>query len=262
MSRADHWDVAAYALGVLDPRDAERFEEHLAGCWACAGELESMVPVVDLLGEVDVDALPALEPAPANDALLDRMLVTVGRSQRRSRQRQLLTLAAGIVLLAMLTAGALFTGTHLPDRPSTAAPDPAAATSGPSPGDPWFNGQAGPGFGGPDVTGGEKVTATDENTGVRADLILASKPFGTQVSFALSRLPGPRVCRLVVLRKSGAAEVVSTWAVPVSGYGTASQPSPLMLQASTAAPREDIDRVQVQSVDQKGIATPLVTVPL
>ena len=42
MSRADHMDVAAYALGVLDQQDTERFEEHLATCWACAAELETI----------------------------------------------------------------------------------------------------------------------------------------------------------------------------------------------------------------------------
>src|SRR4051794_7869828 len=52
-----HYDVAAYALGVLDEPDCSHFEEHLATCDACAEELESMLPVVDLLGDVDVGAL-------------------------------------------------------------------------------------------------------------------------------------------------------------------------------------------------------------
>jgi hypothetical protein len=44
MSREQHFDVASYALGVLDEADSERFEEHLADCWVCAGELESFLP--------------------------------------------------------------------------------------------------------------------------------------------------------------------------------------------------------------------------
>jgi anti-sigma factor RsiW len=41
-SDAPHWDVAAYALGVLDHRDTARFEDHLADCASCAVELESL----------------------------------------------------------------------------------------------------------------------------------------------------------------------------------------------------------------------------
>ncbi|ASW54219.1 zf-HC2 domain-containing protein [Plantactinospora sp. KBS50] len=263
MSRADHWDVGAYALGVLDAEDTARFEEHLAGCWACAAELEGLLPVVDLLGEVEADALPPVGRQPADDAMLDRMLVTVARSRRRTRRHQTLAIAAGLVVLVMATGGALAVGRQSAARTTAAPPPPSAAASAtPGPGDTWVDGQPGPGFGGPDLEGGEKLTATDDTTGVRADLILASKAFGTQLSFALSRLPGPRNCRLVVLRHSGGAEVVSTWTVPVTGYGTASESMPLMLQAATAVPREDIDRIQVQSIDEKGVATPLVTVPL
>ncbi|WP_238450628.1 zf-HC2 domain-containing protein [Micromonospora sp. 4G55] len=61
MSRADHMDVAAYALGVLDEQDTERFEEHLATCWACAAELETMVPVVGLLSDIDGETMMAME---------------------------------------------------------------------------------------------------------------------------------------------------------------------------------------------------------
>ncbi|MFB9238033.1 anti-sigma factor family protein [Plantactinospora siamensis] len=262
MSRADHSDVGAYAIGALDPENTERFEEHLAGCWACAAELETLIPVVELLSEVDPTTLPALDRPPADDAMLDRMLVTVARDRRRSRRQQSLAIAAGLIVLVMATGGALTIGRHSATRTTAAPPAPTATTSTPAPGDTWVNGEPGPGFGGPDLEGGEKHTATDDSTGVRADLILASKPFGTQLSFAISRLPGPRNCRLVVLRHGGGSEVVSTWMVPVTGYGTASQSMPLLLQAATAVPREDIDRVQVQSIDQKGVATPLVTVRL
>ena len=77
MSRADHMDVAAYALGVLDPQDTERFEEHLATCWACAAELETMVPVVELLADVDGETMTAMEQTATDPALLDRTLVAV-----------------------------------------------------------------------------------------------------------------------------------------------------------------------------------------
>jgi hypothetical protein len=262
MSRAEHLDVAAYALGALDEQDAERFEEHLVECWSCASELESLLPVVDVLAEVDPDVLEVVEQSTTDGVMLDRMLVVVGDDQLQARRRRMYSLAAGAVLLAMLTGGALFVGTRIGDQPTVVAgPSAPAVTLSTGPGSAT-QGQSGPGIGGPGKVDGEKLSATDEATGVRADLILESKPFGTQMSFALSRIPGPRTCRLVVLRKSGTTEVVSSWAVPPEGYGTAAQPAPLTLQAATAAPRDDIDRVQVQAVDAKGVATPLVTVRL
>lgn len=38
------WDVAAYALGVLDPKDIAGCELHLAECASCAAELEYLLP--------------------------------------------------------------------------------------------------------------------------------------------------------------------------------------------------------------------------
>lgn len=36
---SSHFDVAAYALGVLDDDDAEAFERHLDDCAQCRAEL-------------------------------------------------------------------------------------------------------------------------------------------------------------------------------------------------------------------------------
>ena len=42
-------DVAAYALGALEPAEAERFAAHLGTCTVCRDELESFRSVVDVL---------------------------------------------------------------------------------------------------------------------------------------------------------------------------------------------------------------------
>ncbi|MDG4766973.1 zf-HC2 domain-containing protein [Solwaraspora sp. WMMD406] len=300
MTRSAHWDVGAYALGALDPEDVERFEEHLAGCWACAAELESLVPIVGLMSTVDISqledspALPPLSPTGASraggaDAVSDdtddevpartrtvgpfagdrrpvpspgRQLAPARRSQRVWASRPL-QIAAGFALVATLTGVSFFAGSQWfggGSVPPQAGPDvtvSAPATDDPQSGvdDPQS------GVGGPEVTG-EKFSTVDPTTGVEADVVLEEAAWGTQVSFALRRVPGPMQCRLVVLRASGTAEVLSTWKVPESGYGTPQQPAPLLLTAATAAPRDDIDRIQVQAVDQSGVATALVTVPV
>jgi anti-sigma-K factor RskA len=48
-SRECGGDVAAYALGALDPHEAEAFRRHLATCAICRDELSSFEEVVDTL---------------------------------------------------------------------------------------------------------------------------------------------------------------------------------------------------------------------
>ncbi|MBB5112399.1 anti-sigma factor family protein [Micromonospora echinospora] len=257
MSRADHMDVAAYALGVLDAQDAERFEEHLATCWACAAELETMVPVVGLLSGIDGEAMAALEQTHTDPALLDRTLVAVRRDRRRTRVRQLLATAAAVVVFGGLSGVAAGMLGGEPAPTPQAGPTQTAPTAAPSgePGNPND-----PGVGGEKPIEGDQHNATDAGTGVQTTMWLARKEYGTQVSVQLSRLPGPRVCRLVVVRKNATSEVISTWSVPAGGYGTNQNQLPLELTASTSAPVRDIDKLQVQSVDANGVASPLVTV--
>ncbi|WBB72065.1 zf-HC2 domain-containing protein [Micromonospora sp. WMMD1128] len=256
MSRADHMDVAAYALGVLDAQDAERFEEHLATCWACAAELETMVPVVGMLSGIDGEAMAALEQTHTDPALLDRTLVAVRRDRRRTRVRQLLATAAAVVVLGGVSgvaAGMLGDDSAPVPRAEPTQSVPTAAPSG-GPVDPNQ-----PGVGGNEQEG-EEHNATDAGTGVKTTMWLAKKEYGTQIALQLSRLPGPRTCRLLVVRKNATSEVVGTWSVPGSGYGTNQNPLGLELTASTSAPLGDIEKVQVQSVDVNGVASPLVTV--
>jgi hypothetical protein len=222
MTQDQHFDVAAYALGVLDERDAAAFEEHLIVCSSCPIELESMLPVVDVLADIDADSL----------------------------------MAAAVVVFAMLSIGALFAGGRW------FAPDPGSApTALPSSDSRVLDPLPPPGgIGGPDLPG-ERIGGTDARTGVRADVGLEAKDWGTQVSFAVSNIKGPLTCRLVAVRRDGQAGVLSTWTVGDKGWGTADQPRRLLLQAATALPRADIAHIQVQSVAANGTADTLVRVP-
>ncbi|MFY1575179.1 anti-sigma factor family protein [Verrucosispora sp. WMMD703] len=256
MSRVDHMDVAAYALGVLDEQDMERFEEHLATCWACAAELETMVPVVGLLSDIDEESITALEQTHSDPVLLDRTLVALRTHRRRARFRQVLATAAAVVVFGGLT-GVVFS--NLTDS-STAPPfaGPTTAPVGPPsdrPGNP-----SGPSVGGNEQEG-EQVDVTDPTTGVDATFWLISKDFGTKMDFSLSKLPGPRTCRLVVVREDGSTEVVSTWSVPDGGYGTNANPQLLALSAATSTKLDDIKHFEVQEIDSRGATDTLVTVP-
>ena len=63
---SEHTDVGAYALGLLEPRDRQAFEEHLAGCPACAAELAELSGMKTLLSDLGPVEAPADEPTEAN----------------------------------------------------------------------------------------------------------------------------------------------------------------------------------------------------
>ncbi|MGZ4649778.1 MAG: anti-sigma factor family protein [Kineosporiaceae bacterium] len=259
-----HHDVAPYALGVLDDDEASRFEEHLAHCDACARELESFLPVVDLLADVRLPAadLPPRAAEVPGDELGRRRVraerrgsrpsragrglpARVARSARSALRRPAVAAAVAAVAAAGVTAG--ITGNLGPERSTTTPGISAAASSGaPGSSGPWDR------LRGPDLATGHQVSASDPATGVRADLILNGAPWGTRVTFALSHVSGPQTCRLVAVRRGGGTEVLSTWVVPAEGYGTAKQPQPLVLQAATALARTDIAELRVESVAPSG----------
>jgi hypothetical protein len=256
MMQEQHFDVAAYALGVLDERDAARFEDHLIDCMACVIELESLLPVVEVLADVDADALVATEQSRQNGQLLTRMIGEVKQERKHDHSRRLYTLAAAVVVFAMLSIGALFAGSKW------LAPDTKASTTAAARGttqiDPLPpNG----GNGGPDLPGGDRYGIRDPRTGVRLDAALEKKDWGTQISFEVSNITGPRVCQLVVTKTDGSTQVVSNWNVGDKGWGTAAQPQPLTLQAVTALSRDQIAHLSVQALGAAGTPDTLVQVP-
>ena len=256
MTREDHFDVAAYALGVLEERDAARFEEHLAECPSCALELESFLPVVDVLADIDAEAMAAVERSHREGVVLRTMIGEVAQERRQAGRRRWYALAAGVVVFLVLVTGALFAGGQWFGSGRGAAPISAqrSTTIDPLP-------LPGPGIGGRDLPG-DRYENSDPRTGVGLAVGLEKKDWGTQVSFAVSNIQGPLICRLVAVRTDGSTEVLSSWTVaPGQGWGTGASPAPLLLMAVTAIPRDDIAHLQVQSVDSKGTAQTLVRAP-
>jgi hypothetical protein len=259
MTQEQHFDVAAYALGVLDEHDASRFEDHLIECPACAVELESFLQVADILADVDADALVATEDSRRDGLVLKKMIGEVRKERRRANSRRLYSLAAAVVVFAMLSIGALFAGGKWLGTDQPQQGPVAQRSSGPTALDPLPVGN-GTGIGGTPLAG-EVVSGTDTRSGVRLDAGLESKDWGTQVQFAVANIKGPLTCRLVAVRTDGTTEVLSTWTVGEKGWGTAAQPEPLLLQGVTALPRAEIAHVQVQSIGANGAADTLVTAP-
>lgn len=117
--RDEHLDAAAWALGVLDPDDAARFEIHLESCAECQREVAGFGPAAGLLKTVVPVVDPVLDDEPPA-GLAERTLAGVERAarkaQRRRRNMPLLTAAAAIVI----AAAGIGTAVSMPSRSSTA----------------------------------------------------------------------------------------------------------------------------------------------
>src|SRR5581483_11472016 len=102
-----HLDVASYALGVLDPGDVDRFEEHLVTCDPCAMELETLLPVTRLLSQVDRAAFGQATQTVDEGVMFDRMANVVAFERRRARFRTVLSaaVAAAVAVIATLALG-------------------------------------------------------------------------------------------------------------------------------------------------------------
>jgi anti-sigma-K factor RskA len=85
MNETDHgrWrdELAAYALGALEPGEAAELERHLAGCETCRTELDWLRPAVQLLPE----SVERVEPSPAlREGLMEQVRAEARQSTRRS----------------------------------------------------------------------------------------------------------------------------------------------------------------------------------
>ncbi|MGW1893625.1 anti-sigma factor family protein [Streptomyces sp. NPDC002004] len=213
-----HQDVAAYALGVLEPADSHLFEEHLADCVVCAVRLGEFTDVARVLapyaGPRPAQRLPLERPAPE---LLDRVLGEVARLRRRAHGRWLRLTAVAAALAIAGPAGVLaLRGT---------AQDPQ----------------------GPD-TGPRVLSATDAATGVSATVTTADRRWGTDVGLTLARAHGPLTCRLLAVGTHGEKETVATWAVPQDAEGAAGHEPPVVVHGGTALHSSGIDHFEVRTV--------------
>ncbi|BCJ42212.1 RNA polymerase subunit sigma [Actinoplanes ianthinogenes] len=256
MTQEDHYDVASYALGVLDDRDAARFEDHLIECPQCAFELESFVQVADALADVDAEALLAAEKSEQDGVLLNKMFREVKVERQRANSRRLYSLAAAVVVFAMLSIGSLFLGPKLLGTDTTTRNPGTTASDKLDP----LPDSDGVGIGGLPLPG-QNYNGTDTRTGVATAVGLEKKDWGTQISFAVSNIKGPKTCGLVLVHRDGTSERVATWTIGEKGWGTPANPSPLLLQAVTGTPRDDIAHVQVQELTATGTGETLISVP-
>ena len=219
-----HTDVGAYSMGLLEQEDRREFEDHLAGCPACAAELAELSPMAALFQGVE---LRAEEPAGGEVTDLIRRRVS---QQRRRRRWQV---AVGTAAAAVLIGGGIGAGIALAPPPGGTPPPELALT-------------------------GQVHSATDPGTGVAGTVGLVAKGWGTQVTLDLSDVHGPVECQLVAVSKTGERRVVMGWLVAAPGDGVSGHPAHLVIQGGTSIPRSDLARVDVDVVNGRT----LVSIPV
>ncbi|MDQ0792466.1 zf-HC2 domain-containing protein [Streptomyces sp. B1I3] len=211
-------DAAAYALGVLGAADAFRFEEHLAGCTACAVRVGQFGVVADRLAAyaelLPAGAAPVEAPGPQ---LLGRLVAAVAAGRRTSRRRRLALVAAAVVL-------------------GVGGPAAVAGTQGGPPGravqERWTGAGAQP------------------EPAVRAVVTTGAREWGTDVGLEVAaRVPEPGVCALVAVGRDGSEQTVSTWS---AGGGGGQR---VTLRGGAALRPADIDHFEVRAGDGRRLAT-------
>lgn len=237
MTEPEHTDLGAYVLGLLEPDEAESFEEHLLGCDRCTAELDEFSDLPGLLQPLvaEDDAEPVAAAQPSAD-LLPKVLDEVSADRARRRRRNLFALAAAVVLLVAGPVVGVVVGRHSVHH--TMPTDSVAADL---------------------VMLGERHTSTDAATGVSAVVGLEQRDWGTHIAIELRGLKGPLTCDLVAVGKDGKSQVVTNWIVPPHGYGVPGHTGPLDLHGGAAMAKTDIDHVEVRTTDTQQV---LVSVPV
>ncbi len=218
-----HTDVGAYSMGLLEEQDKRTFEDHLAGCPACAAELAELSPMAPLLRGAE---LQGVEPATAAGGEPDGGKVTelIRRRARQQRQRRRWQVALGAAAGIVLIGGGI--GAGIAAAPQHAGPPaPALALTG------------------------QLHSATDPGTGAAGTVGLVAKAWGTQVTLDLSRVRGPAECELIAVSRTGERRVVMGWLVPAPGDGVPGHPAHLVIRGGTSIPRNDLARVDVDVVN-------------
>jgi anti-sigma-K factor RskA len=210
-------DVAAYAIGTLDPADRERLEAHLPGCAECQEVLASVSGLPRLLALMPPDAVRpggvsgggGLPEVPPSEAMYQRLLAAAV-TRRRSRRRLALAAAAAVLVVGGGAGGAAV----------------VHARSGPA----------------------VQVVAGSAGQ-VKATVWLRESSNGTAVRLQLSGVPAEEHCSLVVVDRDGHREVSSTWVATYSGTAT--------IVSSTGIPRSRVSWLRIEAADKTLVAMPV-----
>lgn len=174
--------LGAYVIGALDATERAEVEAHLATCPACREELVALAGLPGLLGRISEREATATEVIDTPASLLERTLGELTRRRRAHRRRLSAAVAAAVIVIAAAGAGTAITYPTSPSR------SPAIHRST-----------------------GQRVSAVNPATGVRATAEIRRQPWGTAIRLVLSGVAPGQHCQLVALSKDGTHEIAGSW---------------------------------------------------
>ncbi|MBG6096507.1 anti-sigma factor family protein [Nocardioides luteus] len=227
------WD-ASYVLGALSPSDRRAFERHLTTCSVCRAAVAELAGMPGLLGALSREEAEELLEDTATEAVPPPLAELAGAVRRSRLRRRAFAAAAAVVLLAGGTAiGGLLLGRDGSQEP-LAAPSASATPSG-SAGANVRTVDLRP-VGSVDMWAQLVVTPTSWGTKLKWSCHYPPKPGKSQPP--QSDYPGePVTYDLVLVRRDGARTVAGSW--------TWSGGETLGLDASSAVPIADVERVEI-----------------
>jgi putative zinc finger protein len=219
----DPGDLAAHALGLLEGREAEAVQAHIATCPQCRREWADLRRTSDLLDGIPPEMFLEGPPHPDADPVLQRALWRVrGEArQQRGRRRVVLGVAAAVTAVA-LAGGAAVVGRLTAPEPAVTAAPTAAPTPGPTAPAPGTR------------------TIEGSDGGVRLAVDLTPARGWVRVAARVTGLPPGERCELVVVAKDGSEEVAGSWL-------TGADPAGAALSGSAVIAAEDVAGVVVRN---------------
>ena len=224
----DREQLGAYALGALEPAEAQAVDEHLATCAECRGELDEMAEMREFLGEVPPEAF--LDgPTEGGDLLLQRTLrevreltpepVAAPAPVKKKRSRWLMVAAAVVVV-----AGALGGGVVLGRQ---TAPDANAP-----------------------VAGSKQVTVTDTASGATMATTVEPRTGWSWIRVNVKGLKAGDQCEMYVTDKAGKAWSAGSWIVSEKAAREGST-----FGGGVLVPLDQVQSVEIKTVQGTHVVT-------
>jgi anti-sigma factor RsiW len=226
--------LGAYVLGVLDPDEVRAVDEHVATCAECRQDLADLREMKDSLGEVPPEAF--LDgPPEGGDLLLQRTLREVRKDKVRRGRQRLALVAAGIVALMAVAAGAgVLAGRGQAPRHEVLPPTPTPSAPA-------------------TVPGVRTVSATDRNTGAKITATVTPAAGWVRVHADFGGIPAGKRCQLVVVPRFGTPLVAGSWLVSPKG-----EKDGTTLDGSALVAAGDVAAVEVVTFDNEKLVSATV----
>ncbi|MFJ8105932.1 zf-HC2 domain-containing protein [Streptomyces sp. NPDC096132] len=209
-----HRDVGAYALGVLDEAEAFRFEDHLMECPQCAAAVTEFGPTARQMMLYRRATPRTVHPfAGPGPRMLDKLLAEVAVRHRAARRRVMFALAASVVIALVGPAVAMMAG------------------------------------GGSEGDDAVQVTATDEKSGVWAQVTIEDEAWGSDIELQVKDGAGPRDCRLIAVGHDGSEQTVTSWNVPLHDA------RPNTMKGGTAYHPDEVARYELRTAEGEHLVT-------